>query len=126
MCTKQEAKEAAAEAIREYMTAPNGDGLTVVEHEMKVTVNRAIAKMTLRFGLGLLATVFISAGAWFTLNHEVADNTESRQQGGRYTLEDHQIYSADISRQLSDIRNDYDDDIREIKDDIKWIREHID
>lgn len=132
MCTKNEAKEASLEALKEYMEAKDSNGLTVVEDEMQRILNKAVSKLTFRFGVSLFVIAFVSAGAWFTLNSEVNSNTESRTQGSRYTLEDHKLFEQTISNTLEDVRRDHDRDIGvlgadilEMKGDIKFIRQQF-
>jgi len=109
MCNKEETKQAVHEVIFET----NEDGETYIGREVNRHVDHKateiVSQLTLRFGIPFIALVFASAGAWYTLRADVADNTEALQEGGRYTendaIQDQRLQEGRDSRQDEEIAN---------------------
>jgi Tfp pilus assembly protein PilN len=88
---------------------------------VKTEIDIMIASFIRRFWYVVIGMVIGSAAAWYGLYYQVQQIEAQQDTDMAYTKE--QI--ADNQKQIDTLRTDYKSDIREIKDDLKYIRDKI-
>jgi Tfp pilus assembly protein PilN len=87
----------------------------VVEAE----IDKIIANAVRKFWYVVIGLVVASAAAWYGLYYQVQQIDAQQDADMAYTKE--QI--AENQKQIDTLRTDYKSDIREIKEDLKYIRD---
>ena len=121
MCNKEETKQ----AIREVLHEPNGEGETMIAQEINehfdLKANQIVTRLTVRFGISLVAVTIGATGMWFGLENKVANNTENITEGGRFTQEEHDVYVHNHNS----VHSHLGEDIEDIKKDTEAIRKAV-
>jgi hypothetical protein len=126
MCSKEEAKQAAVAAINETLFKRDPDtGETrlhkEVDNHIEDYINKMVTKLTFRFGLSLMIVTAMATIAWMTLSFKVDGHDQRLNEGDRYTQEEHDAYAQYVETRFEDI----DGDLKEIKQDVKDIRNAV-
>ena len=111
--------------IHEELFNPKEDG----ESRLSLEINRhfdrkldkVVSKLTTRFGIALAVFVFAAGGAWYTHSSQIEQNAERLEEGGRFTQEEHDTYARYVEQRFFDL----DNDLEEIKGDVKDIRNAV-
>lgn len=99
MCTQEEVQEAVQDAINENVT-----------------------KWVFRFGAAFITAIIATTIAFVELRVQV---NSFLGEGDRYTQEEHDVFEADIRAEIQQLRTDVKDDIAEMKEDIRYIRNKL-
>lgn len=122
MCSKEETKKAANEAVEELLFTPDANGYTRFGREVHDAVFMdGSGGEPSRFQREIKKAFYSTVGKWLVgggialiiplvgIYFQVQQNTEAIDQGGRYTetdaLEDARLQEARDSRQDEDIQN---------------------
>lgn len=109
MCTKEEVKNVVDEAEQK------------LEAKFTMNLNSLFWKMMRWIGLPLLASIITATITWTTLENRVTSNEERLEEGGRYTQEEHDVYT----HAHNTIHEHLNDDIAEVKEDTAIIRKAV-
>lgn len=126
MCSQDQAKQAAKDAIEEtlFRRDPHTGESRLqyeVENHIKGYIDSVVSQLTMRFGITLLALVVAGTAAWYSQQNRVANNRDAIEDGGRYTQEEHDTYAEEVDRRFEELNADID----EIKSDVKAIRKAV-
>jgi cell division protein FtsB len=86
---------------------------------VQAEIDRMIANFIRKFWYVVIGLALTSAAAWYGLYYQVQQIESQQDADMAYTKE--QI--ADNQKQIDTLRTDYKSDIREIKEDLKYIRD---
>ncbi len=93
----------------------NNEIIKIVQDE----IDKMIANFIRKVWYLVIGIVVTSAAAWYGLYYQVQRIEAQQEQDMEYTKE--QI--ADNQKQIDTLRSDYKSDIKEIKEDLKYIRD---
>jgi hypothetical protein len=85
---------------------------------VQAEIDRMIAAFVRRFWYVVIGMAITSAAAWYSLYYQVQQLDSQRNTDVAYNKE----LIADNQKQIDLLRTDYKSDIKEIKDDLKYIR----
>jgi len=133
MCSPQDLEEM-KKVVRDVLTEKdNVTKKTLIEEQVSSMEDRAIKKLTYRLLVPAVIIVFGFGGWTMQLTTEVTQNTKARSAGDRYTLGDHVNYKEEVDRRFEEVQNsifqlrtDYKEDITEMKEDLRFIRQRLD
>lgn len=96
MCTKEEVRT----IIHEEIFNPLEDGSSRLDKHIDEKLNRLFWRIVRWLGGAVVVTVIGTTVAWTNLQNEVEQNTEFRNAGDRFTLQDGKI----LQQQIDDSR----------------------
>lgn len=88
---------------------------------VQTEIDRMIANFIRKFWYVVIGLALTSAGAWYGLYYQVQRLEAERESDMEYTKE--QI--SDNQKQIDTLRSDYKSDIKEMKEDLQYIRNRI-
>lgn len=98
-------KEEIRAIIHEVLNDQDDAGMTIIGREINrhvdLKANQIVSRLTLRFAIPFIALVIAGTGAWYTLQRDVAETSEMLEHDGRFTLKDHEVYSASVAQELT-------------------------
>lgn len=126
MCNKEETKQAAIQAINEtvFQRDPKtGESRLTreIDSHIEEYINKMVAKLTFRFAFSLIGLVAVATVGWVNLSNKVYNNTRELGEGDRYTQSEHDSYAQYVDSRFDGM----EDDIKEIKQDVKDIRNAV-
>jgi Na+/H+ antiporter NhaB len=92
---------------------------TEITRIVKQEIDTMLANFIRKFWYVVIGMVLASAAAWYSLYYQVQQLDAEAEADMAYNKE--QI--ADNQKQIDTLRTDYKSDIREIKEDLKYIRD---
>lgn len=88
---------------------------------VQAEIDRMIASFIRKFWYVVIGLALTSVGAWYSLFYQVQQLDAQREADVAYNKE--QI--ADNQKQIDILRSDYKSDIKEMKEDLQYIRNRI-
>lgn len=88
---------------------------------VQAEIDKMLAGFIRKVWYTVVTIIVVSLGAWFALYYQVQQIDAQQDSDMAYTKE--QI--ADNQKQIDTLRTDYKSDIREMKEDLKYIRDKI-